>query len=228
MLAGGNSSSCASPRLQAPDAAYCLSTPISRASAVATAGRLPRKRVPSGGMPSPVAANWTAITTRRSTSFWLGSSPRLYGVVEAPRFSAGVLHTRLTLACTKRHGAVECGQTELGGGLMPHHTLLRRPLLLSVLLLLLLVLAGLLIFRVADAAANLSLTGTVGGVTFRTLNVPFAPWPDPRGPYWPGNMNPYSCSRDGDGLCAVIINGKLYQHPVSQAQDGLVALAQYR
>src|SRR5579871_6846422 len=92
MLAGANSKPSVLPRLRAPDAQYSLWPPTIRASAVASVGRLSRKTSRNVGIPAPVAVNWTAITTRLSTFFWLGSSPQVYGPVEAPRFSAGVLH----------------------------------------------------------------------------------------------------------------------------------------
>src|SRR5690242_8573715 len=103
MLAGANSKPCVLPRLRVLGARWYWWTPTIQASDAANVGRLPKKTLLSAGIAAPVAVNWTAITTRRSTCFWPGRGPRRYGVVEAPGFSRGGLHGNRN----RRHASVD-------------------------------------------------------------------------------------------------------------------------
>src|SRR5215472_1443632 len=95
MLAGDNSKPAVSPRLKAPDGRLRLWTPIIRASNAAAVKSWFLRILTCGPMSARTVA-WCLIgtITLRSTFFGPGRGQRLYGVVEAPRFSAGVLHSK--------------------------------------------------------------------------------------------------------------------------------------
>jgi len=79
-------------------------------------------------------------------------------------------------------------------------------------------------------------TRTVRGVTFTLTPYTLHPWPSPTGFFMPtlGSVplhptGPVTTTlRDATGVRVVIHNGKVYNMPVAQAQDGLHWLARYR
>lgn len=66
--------------------------------------------------------------------------------------------------------------------------------------------------------------GALAGLTFKIFPYALGKWPNARGPYAtsPGSFDGL---RDANGVRVVLVNGRIYQHPVAQAEDGLGALA---
>jgi hypothetical protein len=62
-------------------------------------------------------------------------------------------------------------------------------------------------------------------LTFKTTAFALGAWPDMGGPYV--RMSPHDGDRDASGIRVYVANGKAYDDPVVQAQDGLFALVRY-
>ena len=71
----------------------------------------------------------------------------------------------------------------------------------------------------------LPLPTPIDQMTFNVTPYAFGPWPNAGGPFVV--MGSGDGARDSSGVRVVILNGKVYQHPVVQGQDGLFALVRY-